>query len=247
MADRSITSGRSRAFTLVELLVTVGIVALILGLILPALRGARWKVDDVALLAHQSQVFKSLDQYLADHDLRYPSWGQSGTAHAVLALQGKQATSSWWEQPIMWGAYLESKGYEGQSSAMAGAGPMRKAENIVMRAPPDGFMSIHQLTHCAYATPEHFAPAPERMPSVRDHVAQRASTLAYAADKGVLIQFAGLPSSREPESLDASFPIAFGDGHCEMPRFHSLRPGVDVQHAAVPVLATERGLLGRDK
>ncbi len=247
MADRAHSAVGLRAFTLLELLVTVGIVALIIGLILPALRGARWKVDDVALIAHQSQVFKSLDQYLADHDQKYPSWGEAGTAHAVLALKGRNATSSWWEQPIMWGAYLEEHGYEGMSSAMAGAGPMRDAGNIVMRVPPDGFMSIHQLTHCAYATPDHFAPAAKRMPSVRDHIAQRAMTIAYPADKGVLIQFAGLPSSREPESLDASFPIAFGDGHCEMPRFHSLRPGVDVQHAATPVLATERGLLGRDK
>lgn len=231
--------------TLIEVLVVLGVIAVLVGIMLPVLGSAKWKVDDAALMAHQSQVFKVLDQYAADNQNRFPAWGQDGSSHAPLVIDGHPVAAHWWEQPILWGAFVQSKGYEGRASAVAGAGPMRGLDSVILYNPPNGFLSIHQMTHTAYASPVHFTRG--RQPGVDDHQVQRMSSIAYPSLKGVLVQFLGMPGRRDVINEDSAFPVAFGDGHCEVPKFATLNPGVDVQHANWPVMATEQGILGRDK
>jgi prepilin-type N-terminal cleavage/methylation domain-containing protein len=56
-----------RAFTLVELLVVIGIIALLVAFLMPALRRVRLAAERAACLSNISQIGKSLFIYVSDH------------------------------------------------------------------------------------------------------------------------------------------------------------------------------------
>lgn len=63
---------RSRGFTLIELLVVVAIVALLLGLLLPTLAGARREAMVIKGAANLQQLGVALQSYTTDHDRTLP-------------------------------------------------------------------------------------------------------------------------------------------------------------------------------
>jgi prepilin-type N-terminal cleavage/methylation domain-containing protein/prepilin-type processing-associated H-X9-DG protein len=67
-------------FTLVELLVVIGIIALLISILLPALSKARQQANAVACLAELRQIGNGYVSYVADNKgwlpfLQYPDWG----------------------------------------------------------------------------------------------------------------------------------------------------------------------------
>ena len=153
--------------TLIEILVVLGVIAVLVGIMLPVLGSAKWKVDDAALMAHQSQVFKVLDQYAADNQNRFPAWGQDGSSHARWSSTAIPLQHGWNNRSC--GARSCSRGVRG-ARAVASAGPMRGRDSVILYNPPNGFLSIHQMTHTAYASPVHFTRG--RQPGVDDHQVQ---------------------------------------------------------------------------
>ena len=59
-------------FTLVELLVVIGIIALLIGILLPALSKARESANRVACLSNMRQIGMGIFQYLNDNKDRFP-------------------------------------------------------------------------------------------------------------------------------------------------------------------------------
>jgi prepilin-type N-terminal cleavage/methylation domain-containing protein/prepilin-type processing-associated H-X9-DG protein len=64
---------RARGFTLVELLVVIAVMALLAGLLLPALSRARAEARRAACLSNLGQLSKAVCMYASEHDSQFPS------------------------------------------------------------------------------------------------------------------------------------------------------------------------------
>ena len=63
---------RLNAFTLVEMLVVIGIIAILAGLLMPALAGAKQKANRIKCLNHMRQLGLSLTMYASDWEGQFP-------------------------------------------------------------------------------------------------------------------------------------------------------------------------------
>lgn len=79
---------RRKGFTLVELLVVVGIIALLIGLLVPAIASARERATTVKCTANLRQIGTAVHAFAASHDNRLPSRSEAGADSFWIQLVG---------------------------------------------------------------------------------------------------------------------------------------------------------------
>jgi len=92
--SRPAVSGK-RGFTLIELLVVVAIIAILAGILLPALGKAKGRARTVKCIANAREVTSSVNQFAYDHETRYPgptTWTTTVKFGNIGGDSGKVAT-----------------------------------------------------------------------------------------------------------------------------------------------------------
>ncbi len=95
---------KKSAFTLVELLVSIGIIALLIGLAIPALSGARQRARDTALLSNLKQTGLAMENYVQRYDGWLP-FATEGTPFRTAPLsdpRGGAITGDHWQLSNYW-------------------------------------------------------------------------------------------------------------------------------------------------
>lgn len=89
-----------RAFTLVEVLVVIAIIAVLVGLLLPTMRGARERARSVACLSNLRQLAVAAHSYSAQHRGSYPParWGADSWDFSIIA--GKAVPGLLWRGQV---------------------------------------------------------------------------------------------------------------------------------------------------
>ncbi len=100
-------AARTRGFTLVELLVVIGIIAVLISMLLPALRKVRQQANDTLCTSNLSQINSATQMYAQDNRDYYPNSSDLGTGSFR-----RGAGYIGVDQPFPWASFVSSTAEE---------------------------------------------------------------------------------------------------------------------------------------
>ncbi|MDX9911315.1 MAG: prepilin-type N-terminal cleavage/methylation domain-containing protein [Phycisphaerales bacterium] len=248
--SESTTTGPSaaRAFSLIELLVSIGVIALLLAILLPALLGARSRGREVVTLGNLRQLSLTMEAYLGAYDQTYP-WAPAGTWFTITPpddLEPSSVYPGYWNLDIYWTALMHDVAPWRQNfRSWVGPGGVDDAERPWLRARGAGIPSYH-LSHTFFARPEVWAPAPVDSATFYRPVSQR--DVRFPSNKVMMWDEELTHLANQPKADRDLRPMLFADGHASVKRLSKAArpPAISFKPDTRPVVDTPNGVHGRD-
>jgi len=240
-----------RAFTIVELLIVVGIIGLLIGIALPALKHARVKAAEARNLAIHRSLISALLSYSIDHDGRFPFLGTPGDPMAPVVAWGYPSEYSFFGgQSFLWLCTLVPEYFDlrNEQVDVALANPFGVPHPGLPNAPPEVFQTAFLLTQTAFAQPRFWSPAQEPLPELCTPT--RWKDVQFPAMKGITLD-RHLVTLMELSDHVGLVSVGMGDGSASIRP--ATPPGWEDRVVARPygawptlIMATRDGLAGRD-
>lgn len=229
-------------FTIVELLVTTVVIAILIGLAIPGLGAARSRAKETRHLSNTRQFLIALSAYASEASDRFPTahsaTGKNTDASGQPIPSSSVAPQSYLvRNTLQWTDPLYRSGFDLPAEGSFG--------------PPDDLNPIRRthylLTNSAFAEPALFVDDPQFIPELLR--VQTVTRTRHPASKGYLLVTHSDAWSADREALDPVL-AGLGDGSASKrsPRAAALADpdGNAIGMPSWPVLWTRQGLEGQD-
>jgi prepilin-type N-terminal cleavage/methylation domain-containing protein/prepilin-type processing-associated H-X9-DG protein len=143
---------KDRAFTLVELLVVIGIIAVLIALLLPAVNRSREQANQVACLSNLRQLSMAMILYCQDND----GWFPRAAPYAAAGQPESPQDYIWWQQDakpyavpdrdIFQSPILKYLGFKLDSRSVPTVIDFNESRQRVLRCPSDPLSDHSNLT-----------------------------------------------------------------------------------------------------
>ncbi len=243
-------SRRAAGFTLIEVLVTISIIAILTGILLPALAGARRQAQLTRFSVMQRQLNLALTQYAHDHDASMPYFASRNDPYSAVRIGTEtfegfsyfSAQVNLWATPLV-PVYIPDR-------SMIEDEELRQWMSEQGR--PGVVLARSALTATAFAAPEYFTLAARHLPVNYGHFRPtRLWEVRFPSDKALLSSYGAIGSINDLDAIQVhGHPCSFADGSAATypTRVIDDWPAVAVPWlGTIPILTTEDGLAGRDR
>ncbi|MGQ0629257.1 MAG: prepilin-type N-terminal cleavage/methylation domain-containing protein [Phycisphaerales bacterium] len=241
----------ARAFTLVEVLVTLTVLAVLVALALPSIGASAFRARETRSAANMRQAMIALSAYAADHRDAWPYLQSPGRFDGPVTVLGKPVAFSYFAAGrTLWASVLVPTYFaDGAGLSLAPLDRVR-ARNIEDAIHPDAVRSSIELSACAFARPEWFAPH-TLVPAETLLAPTHHADVAFPSRKGVLLESGLPPPADEPFGVPSALLCGRADGSVKHQPLRGAGPDSVVERwrfgvPTWPVMSTTHGWRGID-
>ncbi len=246
---------RPSAFTLLELLAMIAVVAVLMAILLPALGKARGSARLNVHRSNMRECLNSISMYAENFRSHFPFMGVVGRPELGVAEfndleppgSGMSYNAGYFSaHSFHWPTALVRAGFRVEQ--VADPDPQRRESLAERYGGSELLGSAYYLTHAAVAAPQYWLPGPVPDPTPGIFKPMRTDQLRFPGAKGLLLAMRLGVYDDTDEEEQTWILVGMGDNSLskrENPAFAPLSPR---PYAALdfPVLTTEQGLEGRD-
>ncbi|MDX2119244.1 MAG: prepilin-type N-terminal cleavage/methylation domain-containing protein [Planctomycetota bacterium] len=235
MVRVSRAAGCIPGFSLVEVLVSIGVMAILLGLLLPVLGRVRGYVEDLRGKTAVREGAILLHAYAGDHRDEFPLWKQESMGDST----------NYWYVPLVKQGYLKTA---------------KELDPVAVKH--RGYVPI-LMTAAGIVAPNHMSPGQTLPLHLTPLAAQKFSDIRYPSDKGILNKLRNsrppVPPPNQTADNDIAWccattimpsSIAMADTSVAFGKWPDFSPDGTIVYenwVGQPVFSTWFGTLGRDR